>query len=125
MIKLIDLLETTYSNSSEPVMIKIVISDEKGGLEDEKKQKEIFRVLERNLKVKQYGKMDYSVQDVMDGIKYYPQTDKIVGNFPKAVFLHPNKLNKIGKGTVLNTDKCRFKDELQKVSKTLEIQQKK
>lgn len=125
MIKLKDLLETTYSNSSEPVMIKIVIWDEKNGLEDEKKQNEIFRVLERNLKVKQFGKMNYSVPDVMSGIKYYPQTDKIVGNFPKAIFLHPNKVNKIGRASVLNTDKCRFKDELEKISKTLEIQQKK
>ena len=124
MIKLKDLLEVE-STKSEPVMIKIVIWDDKTGLKDEKKQKEVFRVLERNLKVKQFGKMDYSVADIMNGIKYYPQTDKIVGNFPKAVYVHPGKAYQIGYHSLLNTDKCRFKDELKTRSKSLEIQQKK
>jgi hypothetical protein len=69
--------------------------------------------------------MDYSVADIMDGIKYYPQTDKIVGNFPKSVYLHPGKSYQIGYHSLLNTDKCRFKDELKTISKSLEIQQKK
>ncbi len=124
MIKLKDLLEVE-STTSEPVMIKIVIWDDKTGLKDEKKQKEVLRVLERNLKVKQFGKMDYSVSDIMNGIKYYPLTDKIVGNFPKSVFIHPDKLKKIAQASLLNTDKCRFKDELKRISKSLEIQQKK
>ena len=69
--------------------------------------------------------MDYSVSDIMNGIKYYPLTDKIVGNFPKSVFIHPGKLKKMGQASLLNTDKCRFKDELKTISKSLEIQQKK
>ena len=125
MIKLIDLLEVTVNREDEPVMIKIVISDDSGSLEDEKKRNEVFRILERNLKIQQSGRIKYSVSDIMDGIKYYPQTGKIVGNFPKSVFVHPGKAYKINYHSVLNTDKCRFKDELQKVSKTLEINQKK
>lgn len=125
MIKLIDLLEVTVNKEDEPVMIKIVISDDSGSLEDEKKRNEVFRILERNLKAQQIGRVKYSVSEIMNDIKYYPQTGKIVGNFPKSVFLHPNKLSKISQKSVLNTDKCRFKDELMKVSKTLEINQKK
>lgn len=125
MIKLKDLLEVTVHREDEPVMIKIVISDESGSLEDEKKRNEVFRILERNLKIQQSGRIKYSVSDIMDDIKYYPQTGKIVGNFPKSVFVHPGKAYKINYHSVLNTDKCRFKDELQKVSKTLEINQKK
>lgn len=126
MIKLVDLLEVTISKQQDPVMIKIVISDNNDNtLQDEKKRNEVFRVLERNLKTQQFGKLSYSVQDIMDGIKYYPQTNKIVGNFPKSVFVHPGKAYKINYHSTLNTDKCRFKDELQKISKTLEINQKK
>jgi hypothetical protein len=119
-----DILETSHVIRVDPVMVKFVFWDDKEGLSDERKRKEIFRILERNLKAHQFGKLSYSVSDIMDGIKYYPQTDKIVGNFPKHVFIHPNKVNKIGYASVLNTDKCRFKDELEKVSKTLEVRNK-
>jgi hypothetical protein len=105
-------------------MVKFVFWDDTIGLKDERKRKEIFRILERNLKAHQFGKLSYSVSDIMDGIKYYPQTDKIVGNFPKHVFIHPNKVNKISQKSLLDMDKCRFKDELMKVSKTLQVRNK-
>jgi hypothetical protein len=124
MIKLKDILETSHVNTLEPSMVKFVFWDDTIGLKDERKRKEIFRILERNLKAHQFGKLSYSVSDIMDGIKYYPQTDKIVGNFPKHVFIHPNKVNKISQKSLLNMDKCRFKDELMKVSKTLQVQNK-
>ena len=104
-------------------MIGLVFSDSKGGLKDIKKQKEIFRILERNLKTNQYT-LSYSVSNIMNGIKYYPATDKIVGNFPKQVFLHPSYLKKVSQASLMNMDKCRFKDELMKVSRTLEVKEK-
>ena len=124
MIKLKDILEVSHVNTLEPTMVKFVFWDDTNDLKDERKRKEIFRILERNLKAHQFGKLSYSVSDIMDGIKYYPQTDKIVGNFPKHVFIHPNKVNKISQKSLLNMDKCRFKDELMKVSKTLQVQNK-
>ena len=121
MIKLIDLL-TEYKRvgySSEPTMIQLVFWDSKGGLKDIKKQKEILRVLQRNLIVQSgRGGIEYSVPTIMSGMKYYPSTDKIVGNFPKAVFVHSKK------NSIINMDTCRFKDELIKVSRTLEVKQK-
>jgi hypothetical protein len=55
----------------------------------------------------------------MSGMKYYPSTDKIVGNFPKAVFVEVQKRH-----SIISMDTCRFKDELIKVSRTLEVKQK-
>jgi hypothetical protein len=124
MIKLKDILETSHINTIEPTMVKLVFWDDVNGLKDEKKIKEIFRILERNLKAHQFGKLSYSVSDIMNGIKYYPQTDKIVGNFPKHVFINPSKSRQMSQGSVLNMDRCRFKDELMKVSKTLKVQNK-
>ena len=124
MIKLKDILETTHINTIEPTMIKLVFSDNKNGLQDEKKRNEIFRILERNLKTQQFGKLSYSISDIMNDIKYYPQTDKIVGNFPLHVFIHPMMSKKVSQGSLLDIDKCRFKDELIKVSKTLEVKKK-
>lgn len=124
MIRLINLLkEHTPNNLPEPVMINLVFWDSKNGLQDEKKRKEIFRILERNLKMNQFT-LSYSVPEIMNGLKYYPQTDKIVGKYPKQVFLHPNYLTKVSQNSVMNMDKCRFKDELMKVSRTLDIKQK-
>jgi hypothetical protein len=119
-----DILETTHINTIEPTMIKLVFSDDKNGLQDEKKRNEIFRILERNLKTQQFGKLSYSISDIMNGIKYYPQTDKIVGNFPLHVFIHPTMSKKISHSSLMNMEKCRFKDELMKVSKTLEVKKK-
>lgn len=124
MIKLIDLLSEHGPNElPEPVMIQLVFWDDTNGLKDIKKQKEIFRILERNLKNSQFT-LSYSIPHIMNGMKYYPSTDKIVGIFPKQVFLHPNYLKKVGQGSVMNMDKCRFKDELMKVSRTLEVKEK-
>jgi hypothetical protein len=124
MIKLKYILETSHTNTIEPTMVKLVFWDDVNGLKDEKKRKEIFRILERNLKTHQFGQMSFSVSDIMNGIKYYPQTDKIVGNFPKHVFITPSKASKMSQRSILNMDRCRFNDELMKVSKTLKVQNK-
>jgi hypothetical protein len=124
MIKLIDLLSEHGPNElPEPVMIQLVFWDDTNGLDDIKKRKEILRILERNLKVSQLT-LSYSVPEIMNGLKYYPQTDKIVGKFPKQVFLHPNYLKKVSQNSLMNMDKCRFKDELMKVSNTLKVKEK-
>ena len=121
-MKLIDLL-TEYKRvgySSEPIIIQLVFWDSKDGLKDIKKQKEILRILQRNLIVQSgRGGMGYSVPTIMSGMKYYPSTDKIVGNFPKAVFVQVEKRH-----SIISMDTCRFKDELIKVSRTLEVKQK-
>ncbi len=121
-MKLIDLL-TEYKrvgHSSEPIIIQLVFWDSKDGLKDIKKQKEILRILQRNLIVQSgRGGMGYSVPTIMSGIKYYPSTDKIVGNFPKSVFVQVEKRH-----SIISMDTCRFKDELIKVSRTLEVKQK-
>lgn len=124
MIKLIDLLSEHGPNElPEPVMIQLVFWDSKSGLKNIRKQKEIFRILERNLKNNQFT-LSYSIPHIMNSMKYYPSTDKIVGIFPKQVFLHPNYLKKVGQSSVMNMEKCRFKDELMKVSNTLEVKDK-
>jgi len=122
MIKLIDLLTENkrVGFSFEPTMIQLVFWDSKDGLKDIKKQKEILRILQRNLIVQSgRGGMEYSVPTIMSGMKYYPSTDKIVGNFPKAVFVQVEKRH-----STISMDTCRFKDELIKVSRTLEVKQK-
>lgn len=124
MIKLKDLLEVTKNTEPEPTMIKLVFSDDELGLKDIRKQNRILDILERNLKVNQKG-FTLSVSDIMSGIKYYPQTDKIVGNYPKTIFVSPNYQKKTSQGSLLNLDKCRFKYELQKVSPSIDVKQKK
>ena len=48
-----------------------------------------MKVLERNLKIQQSaGKpYKYSASNIIDDFKYYSETDKLIGNYPKYVFL--------------------------------------
>jgi hypothetical protein len=101
-------------------IIKLVFWDEKNGLKDEKKVKEILRVLERNLKIVRPG-YKFDPNDIMNSFKYFEVTDKLIGNYPKFIFFS-NKA-RMGRYAV-NMNNCRFKDELLKISKTLDVKQK-
>ena len=91
-MKLKSILEATtvFKAGTVPVMVKLVFWDEKNGLKDPKKVNEILRVLERNLMVKKSGFKGLNINDVMNGFKYYEATDKLIGNYPKHVFLPTN-----------------------------------
>ncbi len=131
-MKLLDLIKekglkgvapTPFKPGEVPVMIKLVFWDEKNGLKDPKKVNEILRVLERNLIAHKqaYDPSGMNVKEVMNGIKYYPATDKIVGNYPRYVFFVKGKGHR---NSTVNMNNCAFKDELDKVSKTIEVKNK-
>ena len=129
MIKLKDILNeklpTLVRDTGSPI-VKLVFWDEKNEdtLKDPKKVKEILRVLERNLNAQKSAKpqYDFSIPEIMNSWTYYKPTNKLIGDYPRYVFFSKNfgGLNKQKVGM----DKCRFKDELEKVSKTLEVKQK-
>jgi len=56
------------------------------------------------------------IQKIIDGIKYYPATGKIVGNLPKFMF----KL-----GNVPSMRSILISKEIAEISDTIEIKQKK
>jgi len=113
--------EAAFAPGAVPPMVKLVWYDDKHGLKDVKKQKEVLRILERNLRKQQEsGLYKYSVSDIMNDIKYYPATDKIVGNYPKNVFLDPRWKD----SNTIRIDKCRFEHELEQISKTLMVKSK-
>jgi hypothetical protein len=128
-MKLLDLLKekgvppSPFKPGEVPVMIKLVFWDEENGLKDPKKVNEILRILERNLvsHKQAYEPSGMDVKEVMNGIKYYPQTDKIVGNYPRYVFFEKGKSSRNMAVTMHN---CAFRNELGKVSKTLEVKKK-
>jgi hypothetical protein len=106
-----------------PSLVKIVISDEKnGGFDDAKKRNELFSLIKSTLNrydtvVKSSIKNNKSeIQKIMDGIKYYPATGKIVGNLPKFMF----KL-----GNVPSMRSILISKEIAEISDTIEIKQKK
>jgi hypothetical protein len=101
-------------------LIKLVFWDDKVGLKDPKKVKEILRVLERNLKIVR-PTYNISPSEIMNSFKYFSATDKLIGNYPKNLFFD----EKARRGPYsVNMRNCRFDDELLKVSKTLEVKQK-
>jgi len=106
-----------------PSLIKIVISDEKnGGFDNSNKRNELFSLIKNTLNrydgvVKSSIKNNKSeIQKIMDGVKYYPATGKIVGNLPKFMF----KL-----GNVPSMRSILISKEIAEISDTIEIKQKK
>lgn len=126
MIRLTTLLESlpdsrnVFKRGENPSMIKLVFWDDKEGLRDDRKRKEILRILERNLKAQQNASNLYKISssEIMNDFKYYKETDKLIGNYPKYIFFERNKTPKV------SMKNCSFKYELEKVSKTLEIKEK-
>lgn len=112
--------ELSNTGLDSPI-IKLVFWDEKNGLKDEKKVKEILRVLERNLKIVRPG-YKFDPNDIMDSFKYFEATDKLIGNYPKFIFF--NQQARRSSTYAVNMNNCRFKDELLKISKTLNVKRK-
>lgn len=113
---------TKHGYGLDSPMIKLVFWDEKNGLKDEKKIKEILRVLERNLKVLRSGEYNYNTSDIINSFKYFPATSKLIGNFPKNIFLNANARR--GGHYAISLRNCRFEDELRKISPTLDVKEK-
>jgi len=100
-------------------LIKLVFYDDEKGLNDPRKIKEILRVLERNLKIIR-PHYNISHSDIMNSFKYFSATDKLIGNYPRYLFFTTTKRA----SRIVNMRNCRFKDELEKISKSLEVKQK-
>ena len=109
-----------FRSGDEAPMVMIVIYDDKGGLKDDKKRNQIKKIIERNLMHKAMTMdIDYaylSPNTILDGLKYYPATDKIIGKLPKFFF-------KVGNKPSMKS--LKFSYELSKVSPTLQIKEKK
>lgn len=106
-----------------PSIVKVVISDEKnGGFDNTKKRNELFSLIKNTLNrydgvVKSSIRNNKSeIQKMMDGIKYYPATGKIVGNLPKFMFKT---------GNVPSMRSILISKEISEISPTIEIKQKK
>ena len=131
-MKLIEILKEALAKAHTPAfkqgenspMIKLVFWDEKYGLKDIKKRKEILRILDRNLRAQQGGvPYKYSNTQIIGDFKYYPETDKLIGDYPKWVFFRVDKPKSVATNTNI-MDKCRFESELENVSKMLMVKQK-
>ena len=123
MIKLIDILNEAplFGMGKESPVLKLVWSSKSGVFKDETKRKEFLRVIERNLKMgKSTIGYDYDINTILDNIQYYPATDKFVGNLPVSIFF--KGIHSIN--NAVNIDRCRFKDELMKISKDIEVKRK-
>ena len=101
-------------------MYMVVIYDDTNGLKDEKKRNEIKRIILRNLNAKAASTSniyDFSnVQKIIDNLKYYPATDKIIGKLPRFFFKIQNNPS---------IKSIKFSYELLKVSPSLQIKLKK
>jgi len=102
-----------------PQFLKIVISDENGGgFSDSKKRNELFSLIKSELVTpNSIFKFNSSeVQKILDGLQYYPATNKIVGNLPKFMFKT---------GNIPSMKSIKISKEIYKLSPTIEIKQKK
>ena len=106
-----------------PSLIKIVFSDEQnGGFEDSKKRNELLSLIKNTLNrydpvIKSSIKNNKSeIQKIIDGIKYYPATGKMIGNLPKFMFK---------KGNVPSMKNFLISKEIGEISPSIEIKQKK
>ena len=97
----------------------VVISDEAGGgFANSEKRNELFSAIKYYLTgyKSPLRNRKQEVQKIMDGLKYYSATNKIVGNLPKFMF----KL-----GNVPSMRSIFISKEISKISPSIEIKQKK
>ena len=106
-----------FTRGVEPPLFKVVISDEKnGGFKNSKKRADLFLAIERDLRTRKSSMPHLEVDRFMDGLKYYPATDKIVGNLPKFMFKN---------GNIPSLKNIKISKEISDISSTIEIKQKK
>jgi hypothetical protein len=106
-----------FAAGVEPPMWKVVISDE-AGFDDASKRNRFLLTIEKHITGKAiYGHFAHvDIQKIMNGIKYYPATDKFVGVLPKFLFKTGNKPS-------MKTFKLAY--EVGKISPTIDIREKK
>jgi hypothetical protein len=106
-----------FAAGVEPPMWKVVISDE-NGFDDASKRNRFLIAIEKHINGKaingHFAHVD--IEKIMNGIKYYPATDKFVGVLPKFLFKTGNKPS-------MKTFKLAY--EVQKISPTIDIREKK
>ena len=115
-------LPTTRSTGETPismwiVRIAIVISDI-DGLSNIKKRNQILKTIKNSIEKKgktyDYNFKELNIESMIDSFNYYPKTDKMIGIVPKFLF----------KG-VPSMKTFKYAYEMQKISSTIEIKQKK
>jgi hypothetical protein len=101
-------------------LTNVVISADNDELDDDKKRKEVLRLIGRKIKSQAVSSdMDFSVLNpdkIIDNIKYYPATKKLIGQLPKFLF-------KVGNIPSMKTAK--FAYEVSKIIPSIQIKQKK
>jgi hypothetical protein len=109
-----------FGRGETPPMWNIVISADNNELANDTKRKEVLRVIGRQLKHQAVSSdMDFSILNpnkIIDNLKYYPATGKIVGQLPKFLF-------KVGNKPSIKT--ARFAYDVLKVIPSIEIKEKK
>jgi hypothetical protein len=129
MIKLINILNEAspalFPRGVESPMLKLVWWDNSGSFKDPEVREKFMKVIETELKKsKQRVGYDYDVNKILSGIQYYPATDKFVGNMPINVFYNQTAGKVYTTTSAVNIDRCRFKNELMKISKDIEVKRK-
>jgi hypothetical protein len=129
MIRLINILNEAspalFPRGVESPMLKLVWSDKSGSFKQSKIRDRFIKVIEKELnKAKANVGYDYDVKKILDGIQYYPATDKFVGNMPINVFFNQRMGKLFAPDSAVNIDRCAFKNELMKISKDIEVKKK-
>jgi hypothetical protein len=108
-----------FGRGETPPMWNVVISADNNELSNDTKRKEILRLIGRQLKNQAVSSdMDFSILNpdkIIDNLKYYPATGKIVGQLPKFLF-------KIGSNPSIKTSK--FAYDVSKIIPSIEIKKK-
>ena len=108
-----------FGRGETPPMWNIVISADNNELANDTKRKELLRVIGKKLKAQALSSdMDFSILNpdkIIDGLKYYSTTGKIVGQLPKFLF-------KVGNTPSIKNAK--FEYEASKVIPSIEIKKK-
>ena len=109
-----------FGRGETPPVWNIVISADNNELANDTKRKEVLRIISKKLKSQALSSdMDFSILNpdkIIDGLKYYPATKKIVGQLPKFLF-------KLGNNPSVKTAK--FAYDISKVIPSIEIKLKK
>jgi hypothetical protein len=108
-----------FGRGETPPMWNVVISAANNELANDTKRKELLRVIGKKLKAQALSSdMDFSILNpdkIIDGLKYYSATGKIVGQLPKFLF-------KVGNNPSIKNAK--FEYEASKVIPSIEIKKK-
>jgi hypothetical protein len=108
-----------FGRGETPPMWNIVISADNNELANDTKRKEVLRIISKKLKAQALSSdMDFSILNpdkIIDGLKYYPATGKIVGPLPKFLF-------KLGNNPSVKNAK--FQYELSRLIPSIEIKKK-